>query len=859
VVNAMGKLRPAKSDEEGDAHPEQIMRSVSAPPHKPPEKVNLARNKSGFVDESLGSSRSSAAIGSDGIFAMDMENSGVMKAAQMKAKEQQEYGESRAQADFAYFQQQQYMYGYPPSPALHASNIGLVAMTPPSPGLYPYNATAAAATSPYMGPASLSPYPTTPDFHSQQRAVYDYQQQQMAHSPSPHASPYLHALLPQSLLSTPPTPAMQINSQPRGGSSPGTGANQFQSGYASAAMEQQRQQMYAAAAQSSPGYGPSAASYMYGYPMTTQGQPFYSSNGMVYPQTSPGMVSVPMMPQPMNGMPSMQQLPPSARASTPGQQSTRVLSSVSDTNLNVKGRSSPSSMVPPAAPRNNTTANGSTHGSPRSSISSPRGALKGWGETEKLSARPSKLDAVDSQTTPSHETQDSLTRKLEELRASSPTGNGPGGRGRGERNGRNPGSTRSSGQRGGSFFNDANQKRGSGGGSHKSSPSINASHSANRVPWGLKEIKGQLVEFAKDQHGSRFIQNQLESSGVDSADKDAVFEEILPNATELCADVFGNYVVQKLLSDVCTEEQKERLVDKAIKGHMLEHSNHMYSCRVIQKMVECVFKVGDVKPGPDEPGGMLYSMEYQDELLCELEGEVLRCVRDANANHVIQKLLESVRPLLRIDFVFDAVKGSVVELSKHQFGCRVAQRAMENADEERLKFFLEELMQDVENLVRDNFGNYVIQHIIANGSKHPKDSVVNITRARLVRIVTDNLLAFSQQKFSSNVVEKCMETGSQSERRAIIAKMLNDSGSPRGTTLEQMMKDPYANYVLQSALKLAQPDQRKEIVKIIEENASTLKRLTYGRHILNRLEQEKNGGPPNGSNNHGGKKSRGKF
>lgn len=56
-----------------------------------------------------------------------------------------------------------------------------------------------------------------------------------------------------------------------------------------------------------------------------------------------------------------------------------------------------------------------------------------------------------------------------------------------------------------------------------------------------QDIYGYIVEFSGDQHGSRFIQQKLESST--SEEKQCVFDEIVPdNALQLIQDVFGNYV-----------------------------------------------------------------------------------------------------------------------------------------------------------------------------------------------------------------------------------------------------------------------------------------------------------------------------
>lgn len=49
------------------------------------------------------------------------------------------------------------------------------------------------------------------------------------------------------------------------------------------------------------------------------------------------------------------------------------------------------------------------------------------------------------------------------------------------------------------------------------------------------------MEFSGDQHGSRFIQQKLESATGE--EMEIVFDEIVPQcAVQLMQDVFGNYV-----------------------------------------------------------------------------------------------------------------------------------------------------------------------------------------------------------------------------------------------------------------------------------------------------------------------------
>lgn len=55
----------------------------------------------------------------------------------------------------------------------------------------------------------------------------------------------------------------------------------------------------------------------------------------------------------------------------------------------------------------------------------------------------------------------------------------------------------------------------------------------------------------------------------------------------------------------------------------------------------------------------------------------------------------------------------------------------------------------------------------------------------------------SMQKYSSNVVEKCFKHVDEEHSSYIIEELLSD---PR---LDQIMQDPYGNYVIQAALNIS--------------------------------------------------------
>ncbi|XP_036191150.1 pumilio homolog 2 isoform X11 [Myotis myotis] len=348
----------------------------------------------------------------------------------------------------------------------------------------------------------------------------------------------------------------------------------------------------------------------------------------------------------------------------------------------------------------------------------------------------------------------------------------------------------------------------------------------NRFPnLQLRDLIGHIVEFSQDQHGSRFIQQKLERATP--AERQMVFNEILQAAYQLMTDVFGNYVIQKFF-EFGSLDQKLALATR-IRGHVLPLALQMYGCRVIQKALESISS----------------DQQVISEMVKELDGHVLKCVKDQNGNHVVQKCIECVQPQ-SLQFIIDAFKGQVFVLSTHPYGCRVIQRILEHCTAEQTVPVLEELHQHTEQLVQDQYGNYVIQHVLEHGRPEDKSKIVSEIRGKV--------LALSQHKFASNVVEKCVTHASRAERALLIDEVCCQNDGPH-SALYTMMKDQYANYVIQKMIDMAEPAQRKIIMHKIRPHITTLRKYTYGKHILAKLEKYylKNspdlgpiGGPPNG-------------
>ncbi|KZF21362.1 ARM repeat-containing protein [Xylona heveae TC161] len=315
----------------------------------------------------------------------------------------------------------------------------------------------------------------------------------------------------------------------------------------------------------------------------------------------------------------------------------------------------------------------------------------------------------------------------------------------------------------------------------------------------LKDIYNHVVEFSGDQHGSRFIQQKLETANSD--EKDQVFREIQPNSLQLMTDVFGNYVIQKFFEH--GNQSQKKILANQMKGHILALSLQMYGCRVVQKALEHILT------------------DQQASLVKELESHVFKCVKDQNGNHVIQKAIERV-PAEHIQFIIKAFNSQVQSLAIHPYGCRVIQRMLEFCDERAQGSILEELHACTASLIVDQYGNYVTQHVIQHGKAEDRD--------KIIKMVINQLLVFSKHKFASNVVEKSIEFGTDVQRAEIVRTIstLNEKGE---SPLQSLMRDQYGNYVIQKLLGQLKGTEYDKFVEQIQPQMAQLKKYSYGKQI----------------------------
>ncbi|ETO34968.1 hypothetical protein RFI_02103, partial [Reticulomyxa filosa] len=378
-------------------------------------------------------------------------------------------------------------------------------------------------------------------------------------------------------------------------------------------------------------------------------------------------------------------------------------------------------------------------------------------------------------------------------------------------------------------------------------------------------IKHELIDkCARHEKGSCFLQEALKTCS--DKEKVAVFEQLKKNVIGLCEHMVGNFVIQQFFEDGLDSQKME--LAEMLRGSVLPLTKSVFGCRVVQKALE--------KIGPD----------MRELLLSELHGHVEECVCDPNGNYVLQQAIQLMSPS-QFDFIVQAFQHNVYVFSVNPFGCRVTQRLLEKCTLEQKQVLLDEVVEQALSLSKHQFGNYVVQHIFLHGTRQACSAIIKViaenidtmSRNKYSRFfflkkkdvfITSNsdqtlLFFFFLLKKKAMLWKKHSRTAAKRKRISsfvmswnLLLKGLsfflpilysflfkkivwhfcvwtnaNDNRSP----LIIMVKDPYGNYVIQKILEIASQQQRTQLISRIYERVPDLRKLPFGRHIIDKIER----------------------
>jgi len=185
--------------------------------------------------------------------------------------------------------------------------------------------------------------------------------------------------------------------------------------------------------------------------------------------------------------------------------------------------------------------------------------------------------------------------------------------------------------------------------------SSNTSSTSLNIPSNDKNVmdyKGQLVGFAKNQQGSKYLQRALAKASPDVLE--FIVVEVGDNLHELMVDSYGNYFCQKLLQ---SSSSKQRLyLLKKISPHMIKIACDKRGTHSMQSLIQ------------------LINMDEEEVTLEEaIKDHVIELSFNQNGTHVLQKVILTVK-VSKLDYIFYDCYDKLIELSLDANGLCVVKK-----------------------------------------------------------------------------------------------------------------------------------------------------------------------------------------
>eukprot|EP00931_Biecheleriopsis_adriatica_P049759 TRINITY_DN28792_c0_g1_i1.p1 TRINITY_DN28792_c0_g1~~TRINITY_DN28792_c0_g1_i1.p1 ORF type:complete len:733 (-),score=164.70 TRINITY_DN28792_c0_g1_i1:73-2271(-) len=300
----------------------------------------------------------------------------------------------------------------------------------------------------------------------------------------------------------------------------------------------------------------------------------------------------------------------------------------------------------------------------------------------------------------------------------------------------------------------------------------------------LTELAAHISEIAQDQYGSRLIQQKLEVATEEQ--KQQAFKQVLIKMPQLTIDVFGNYVIQKFFEYGSAEQR--RILAEQLVGQVLKLSLQMYGCRVVQKALDSVpieqqvLLIGELK------GHVIKCIEDQHGnhviqkcierlptdrigfIVDSFLGQTARLAKHCYGCRVIQRLIEYCASV-QISALLDEVLRNCMELATDQYGNYVVQHVMEHSSRPGDR-------QQVMGIVRKNILSLSCHKFASNIIEKALQCATMEERVHLVEAITGQqgdphppLLVMMRDRFGNYIVQRVISLAQGPQRDVLFWKL----------------------------------------------------------------------------------------
>lgn len=296
----------------------------------------------------------------------------------------------------------------------------------------------------------------------------------------------------------------------------------------------------------------------------------------------------------------------------------------------------------------------------------------------------------------------------------------------------------------------------------------------------LKNIGNNLVPYICSQKGSRHMQQKINKITPEELDK--LIDVIGEKFSDLMIDLYGNYFCQKLFQT--SSSQKRICILNYIKEKFIDISCHSSGTHSMQSLLEILNLKTEEEIIKDSVKDHVIYLAYHNHGTHVLQ-KIISCFDEKNREYINVKILEDFQNMV---------------LNTNGI-CVIKKLINFNKDDSIKDIVKKEIMKNCLEIVQNPYGNYLIQFIVSDWGlkKFPE----------IKPVLLENVISLSMQKFSSNVIEKCLEHCTIDEKKEFIELLFNVEKLP------SMLKNKYGELILKKAVEIMPYDMRVEKKEIL--------------------------------------------
>ena len=297
----------------------------------------------------------------------------------------------------------------------------------------------------------------------------------------------------------------------------------------------------------------------------------------------------------------------------------------------------------------------------------------------------------------------------------------------------------------------------------------------------IKNLKSPLTKLLTTKKGIYEIENYLYTNKNKNV---TILLQLLnkEGLTKLMKNKFGNYFIQELIKNANYEQVK--FILNLISSNFVDISESISGTYVIQKLLE-----------------KIDTIELRLVVLQSIENRELEMAFNSNATYVLQKIIEKIPDIERIR-LNEIILNNIIFLSVNPDCVFIVEKFIETITINENKIRIKNIIfMHCLQLSNNPYGNYLIQFILKVWKNEDIKNIINI--------IIENANYLVQQRYSSNVIEKCIEIFGYEKRNRLIKNMCL-----KGDIL-QLIKNQYGHYVLNKTIIFIEDDVKIEIERIL--------------------------------------------